>query len=109
MGAASHRLIREIAENLFPDRVLVIPDTPVHAPLAYWHMPSAMGQVSVWETYYVQRLERGLDCHPVRASTQSTALRPFLDRMTKGRRVHFWPPMTLPWQPLIRCYRMARR
>lgn len=90
--AASHRFIGEIVENLFPERVLDIPESPVHAPLAYWHMLSAMGQVSVWETDYVQRLESGSGCHSVRAFTQSTALRPFLDRMTKGGRVHFWPP-----------------
>jgi trans-aconitate 2-methyltransferase len=41
-----------------------------------------LGEVTAWESEYVQRLPAQAEGHPVRAFTQSTALRPVLAQLT---------------------------
>ncbi len=80
--APSHRFLRDIAASLFPDRFDVAQfDAPVQTAVAYWEMLSGLGQVEAWETDYVQHLEPAEDMHPVRAFTQATAMRPFVEKM----------------------------
>jgi trans-aconitate 2-methyltransferase len=83
-AAPSHALMREIAERLFPDRFDFsswVP--PVAAPKDYHRMLAPLGQVSVWQTTYVQVLGPVAEGHPVRRFTESTALRPFAAQMTE--------------------------
>lgn len=80
--APSHRFLRDIAAHLFPDRF----DTqgyvaPVRAADQYWRLLAPFGAVTAWETEYVQRLDPATSGHPVRRFTESTAMRPFLDRL----------------------------
>jgi trans-aconitate 2-methyltransferase len=80
--APSHRFLRDIAVSLFPDRFDVMLDPPVQTAVAYWEMLSPLGQVEAWETDYVQQLDPTPDMHPVRAFTQATAMRPFVEKLT---------------------------
>ena len=81
--APSHRFLRDIAAALFPDRFEAgVFDAPVQTAVGYWEMLSPLGDVQAWETDYVQHLGPAPDMHPVRAFTQSTAMRPFVERMT---------------------------
>ncbi len=47
------------------------------------------GRLSVWETEYLQALGRVAEGHPVRGFTGSTAMRPFLDRMSATEAAEF--------------------
>ena len=81
--APSHRFLRDIAAALFPDRFdFAQYEAPVQPAAWYWETLSPLGWVEAWETDYVQRLEASPDMHPVRAFTQSTAMRPFVDKLT---------------------------
>jgi trans-aconitate 2-methyltransferase len=40
--------------------------------------------VQAWETEYLQRLDPSPDLHPVHAFTQSTAMRPFVEKLTEA-------------------------
>jgi trans-aconitate 2-methyltransferase len=83
--APSHRLLRDLAEGVFPDRFQFgdwVP--PVAPPAAYHRLLAQMGEVEVWETEYLQPLQPVAEGHPVRAFTQSTALRPFAARLGEG-------------------------
>ncbi|MBV7378287.1 methyltransferase domain-containing protein [Maritimibacter dapengensis] len=80
----SHALLREIAETLFPDRFDFTGWQPhVAAPETYARLfPEAMFDCDVWETRYIQRLAPTADgSHPVRNFTQSTAMRPVLEKL----------------------------
>jgi trans-aconitate 2-methyltransferase len=81
-GAPSHRFLRDIAASMFPDRFDLTPPVPEvgHAE-DYWRMLSPLGEVTAWETDYLQRLDPASDGHPVRLFTQATAMRPILDRL----------------------------
>ncbi len=81
--APSHRFLRDIAQAMFPDRF----DStgyrpPVATPAEYWALLSPLGALTVWETEYLQPLGPEAAGHPVRAFTASTAMRPFIDRMS---------------------------
>lgn len=80
--APSHRLMRDLAEGMFPDR-FGFADwvAPVGPPAAYHRLLSPLGDVLVWETEYLQPLAPVAEGHPVRAFTEATALRPFVARM----------------------------
>ena len=80
--APSHRFLRDIAAALFPDRFdFARYEAPVQTAQAYWQILSPLGQVQSWETEYLQRLDPVSDMHPVRAFTQSTAMRPFMEKL----------------------------
>ncbi|TNC47830.1 methyltransferase domain-containing protein [Rubellimicrobium rubrum] len=88
--APSHRLLRNLAEEMFPDRFGFddyVP--PVAPPGAYQRLLGPLGTVDVWETEYLQPLSPVAEGHPVRAFTQSTALRPFAARMGEGELQEF--------------------
>ena len=80
-AAASHRLLREVAERLFPGRFPVAP-SPVLAAGEYVRLLLPLGEVRGWTTEYVQILDPVPQGHPVRAFTESTAMRPFVQAMT---------------------------
>lgn len=89
-NAASHRFLRDIAAAMFPDRFDFGQYRPPVAPaLAYHDMLAPYGRVSAWETEYVQRLDPVEEGHPVRAFTSSTAMRPFVDKMTDAETAQF--------------------
>jgi len=89
-GAPSHALLRDLASALFPDR---FDFTDWHPPVAaareYAVLLAPFGAVEAWETEYVQTLASVASGHPVRHFTESTAMRPFVARMTAAEASHF--------------------
>lgn len=82
-GAPSHRFLRDIAAAMFPDRFEFHGwQSPVAPAADYWRMLAPLGRVTAWETEYVQELGPVAEGHPVRAFTGSTAMRPFLDKLS---------------------------
>jgi len=82
-GAPSHRFLREFAADMFPDRFDFVDwHPPVRAPVDYHRLLAPLGQLTVWETDYIQRLTPEGEGHPVRRFTEATAMRPFLDALT---------------------------
>lgn len=79
-GAASHRLLHEVAEQLFPGRFPAAP-SPVLQAGDYVQMLQPLGEVRAWTTDYLQILDPVPQGHPVRAFTESTAMRPFVAAM----------------------------
>jgi len=80
--APSHRLLRDTAAALFPERFGDLPERQAVAkPEDYWRRLSPLGNVLAWETTYVQQLGPVTEGHPVRAFTESTAMRPYLERL----------------------------
>lgn len=77
--APSHALARSVAHDLFPAE---FPDAEAHAHVQpaqrYAELLAPLGEVSVWETSYLQHMPAGESGHPVRMFTQSTYLRPYL-------------------------------
>lgn len=79
----SHRFLRDIAAAMFPDRFdLSDWRAPVRPAAAYWELLAPLGEVQAWETDYVQHLPAAAGMHPVRAFTQSTAMRPYVEKLT---------------------------
>lgn len=88
--APSHRFLRDIAQAMFPDRFdFTGYRPPVAAPAEYWALLAPLGALTVWETEYLQPLGPEPEGHPVRAFTASTAMRPFLDRLTAEEAARF--------------------
>lgn len=88
--APSHRLLREIAADMFPDRFdIALWRAPVAEPQDYLRLLMPFGRVDVWETIYLQRLLPGAQGHPVRRFTESTAMRPFLGFMSGSEQAAF--------------------
>jgi trans-aconitate 2-methyltransferase len=82
-AAPSHRFARDIATSMFAGRFdYSESQPPVHGAQTYWAMLSGLGQMNIWETEYLQRLEPVASGHPVRRFTESTALRPILERLS---------------------------
>ena len=83
-NAPSHRFLRDIAAALYPDRFDFGQwQAPVQTAEAYHRLLSAQGRVTAWQTDYVQQLEQEGGAHPVRRFTESTAMRPYLERLTR--------------------------
>lgn len=88
--APSHALLREVAARRFPDRFPAEGHVaPVCPARDYVSMLAPLGHVEGWETEYVQRLDPTPEGHPVRAFTESTAMRPFLARLTQDEAASF--------------------
>jgi trans-aconitate 2-methyltransferase len=88
--AASHAMLRVTAEALFPDRFDFSDWTaPVATPRSYLTMLDPLGSVEIWETEYLQRLKPAGPGHPVTQFTESTAMRPFLDKLDDSEQVQF--------------------
>jgi len=81
-AAPSHRLLREVAEGLFPGRFPVAP-SPVLQAGEYAELLLPLGEVKAWTTDYIQMLDPVPQGHPVRAFTESTAMRRFVQGMTE--------------------------
>ena len=81
--ALSHRLLREVAERRFPGRFPVAP-SPVLRAGDYAGMLLPLGEVRAWTTEYLQMLDPVPQGHPVRAFTESTAMRRFVQDMTEA-------------------------
>lgn len=78
--APSHALLREISARLFPGRVPAAKATaPVRPARDYVSALAPLGRVEGWETEYIQRLDPVAEGHPVRAFTESTAMRRFVE------------------------------
>ena len=89
-NAPSHRFLRDIAAGMFPDRFDFSQwRPPVDRAQAYWSMLAPLGQVTAWETDYVQRLDPAEQGHPVRRFTESTAMRPFAARLDAAELARF--------------------
>jgi trans-aconitate 2-methyltransferase len=81
--APSHRFLRDIAVAMFPDRFdFAQYQPPVSPAVSYHQMLSPLGRVTAWESDYVQHLAPVSDGHPVRAFTESTAMRPFVEKLS---------------------------
>ena len=88
--APSHAALRAVASGLFPDRFDFTHWRPqVAEPAAYQRMLAPFGAVTVWETEYLQRLAPVSEGHPVRHFTQSTAMRPFLEKLDMDEQAEF--------------------
>jgi trans-aconitate 2-methyltransferase len=88
--APSHVLARTLAREVAPDRWNAAHDRAAVAdPETYWRLLSGLGSVTAWETTYIQHLPPAVDRHPVRAFTESTVLRPILDRLGKAQDAGF--------------------
>lgn len=88
--APSHRFLRDIAGAMFPDRFDVAGwQSPVATAAEYHAMLAGLGAVAAWETEYVQRLEPSAEGHPVRRFTESTAMRPFLEKLDAEEAARF--------------------
>ena len=88
--APSHALLRQLAGEIFPDRFDFSRWLPPVAPAAeYAPLLAPLGQVNAWETTYVQRLAPAAAGHPVRAFTASTAMRPFLSKLSRSEAAEF--------------------
>jgi trans-aconitate 2-methyltransferase len=86
--APSHRLLREVSAALFPARALP-PLSPVLPAGDYARMLLPLGEVRVWTTDYIQILDPVAKGHPVRAFTESTAMRPFIKGLAEDDRRAF--------------------
>lgn len=84
-AAPSHRLLREVAEGMFPARALP-PPSPVLPAGDYAEMLVPLGEVRAWTTDYIQMLDPVPLGHPVRAFTESTAMRPYVAGLTEAER-----------------------
>jgi trans-aconitate 2-methyltransferase len=83
--APSHRLLREVFLRLFPGRALP-PPSPVLTAGDYTEMLLPLGDVRAWTTDYIQMLDPVAKGHPVRAFTESTAMRRFVSLLTEDER-----------------------
>jgi trans-aconitate 2-methyltransferase len=88
-GAPSHRFLRDIAVSLFPGRFEDAMHNRIGSAVHYWTLLDPLGTASVWETDYVQRLAPVAEGHPVRMFTQSTAMRPIVERLTRAEATSF--------------------
>ena len=77
----SHALARSVAVDMFPDRFADGGwNADVLDPADYYRILSPHGDVTAWETSYLQPLAPA-EGHPVRHFTQSTYLRPIMAKM----------------------------
>lgn len=87
-AAPSHRFMRDIALAMFPGRFSDVPEFRVLAAQDYAAMLAPLGEVTAWETEYVQRLDPA-EGHPVRQFTQSTGLMRFTAAMSEAEAAEY--------------------
>ncbi len=81
-SAPSHAIARDLAAGMFPDRFDYTGWRPAVAmPVDYHRVLSPYGRVNAWEAEYLQRLDPHDTDHPVRRFTESTMLRPILEKL----------------------------
>lgn len=78
-AAPSHQTWIMQADRLFPGRAKIENGPGVLTAPAYFEILSSLGQMSIWETEYLQRLQPVAQGHPVRHFTESTFARPILN------------------------------
>ena len=80
--APSHALLRKVAgvHDFTP---------PVAEPHAYMRLLQEAGEVSVWESEYLQSLAAVEQGHPVRHFTQSTVMRPYVENLPQNAEADF--------------------
>jgi len=89
-GAPSHGLMRQTAQKMFPKRFDFSNWCPPVAPPSFYaRLLAPLGSVTVWESEYLQRLSAVETGHPVRHFTESTAMRPFLARLSASEGAAF--------------------
>ncbi|AKS45279.1 trans-aconitate 2-methyltransferase [Octadecabacter temperatus] len=81
-AAPSHALIRKVAgvHDFTP---------PVSEPQVYMRLLQGAGEVSVWESEYLQSLASVDHGHPVRHFTQSTVMRPYVENLSQDAEAAF--------------------
>ena len=81
-AAPSHALLRKVAgvSDFTP---------PVAEPQIYMRLLQGAGDVSVWESEYLQSLPAVDQGHPVRHFTQSTAMRPYVETLSPSAEADF--------------------
>lgn len=84
-AAPSHRTWNQMAEILFPGHTGDGDGPGVLAPEEYHDILSPLGQVSIWETEYLQKLAPVATGHPVRHFTESTYARPILNALSTSQ------------------------
>ncbi|MBL8561551.1 MAG: methyltransferase domain-containing protein [Gemmobacter sp.] len=89
-AAPSHSALRALAAGMFPERFDFTEWKPAVLPAAdYWPILAPLGQVSLWESEYLQWLEPAEGAHPVRRFTESTAMRPYLEKLSAAEAESF--------------------
>jgi trans-aconitate 2-methyltransferase len=86
--APSHALLRTVAARLFPGRPLPLP-SPVGGLADYHGWLGGLGDLALWETTYLQLQPPAAIDHPVRAFTEATAMRPFVEGLTAAEAAAF--------------------
>ena len=81
-NAPSHRFWYSLGHEMFPDQVPTKGGPGILSARAYHALLSGLGDLSVWETEYLQQLPPAENGHPVRLFTQSTYARPVLDALS---------------------------
>ena len=88
--AASHRLLRDMAAQMFPDLFDFSTWTSqVAEPGFYRNLLATVGDLDLWESEYHQKLAARDTGHPIRHFTQSTAMRPISERLTEKQQEAF--------------------
>ena len=85
-NAPSHRLWRTLAEELCPGQLQDVHLPEVLKPAQYYHLLEGLGEISLWETEYFQKLPPCDEGHPVRRFTEATYARPILRAMPETAR-----------------------
>ncbi len=85
-NAPSHRLWRTLADELCSGCLADVALPEVLLPAQYFHLLEALGEVSLWETEYFQKLPPSDEGHPVRFYTEATYARPVLDTLNDIQR-----------------------
>lgn len=80
-NAPSHRLWRTLADELCGGCLKGLHLPEVLLPAQYFHLLETLGEVSLWETEYFQKLPPCDEGHPVRRYTEATYARPILDAL----------------------------
>ncbi|KEP68263.1 trans-aconitate methyltransferase [Thioclava dalianensis] len=88
--APSHRILRELAQEMFPDRFDFTGwEPPVAATVDYAQILRKLGRYDLWTSEYLHQLPIAEDGHPVRLFTQSTAMRPYLTQLSDTEQAAF--------------------
>ncbi|SLN32712.1 Trans-aconitate 2-methyltransferase [Aquimixticola soesokkakensis] len=81
--APSHKLAREVAAALFPDRFSTPRPLHVRDMAFYADLLDGLGQADVWTCTYVQKMDASREEHPVVTFTRATYLKPYLEALSE--------------------------
>lgn len=80
-AALSHQTWVHLVHQLFPGRAETQGGPGILTPEAYFDILSPLGQLRIWQTEYLQRLNPVAQGHPVRHFTEATFARPILNAL----------------------------